>query len=230
MTKIFQIQIPQSIVRSSEVTDKEFVLLAKLIQIYKSQAGKKELTFTIISYKKLMNFINLTDRRTFMTCLKGLYAKGIIVNKIERLPRNGKLTISLSPTVIPDLNEDQMFTQLEYHVLNMDVIEKVGHTGVRILYYLKSWINYKQVGKDHCYASVERMAKDLGISEKTFIKYIGLLEDVKFIKVKRFDPTTSYRYDKNGNESLLIERYNNHYFIKHENIIKFVEKSAKLIS
>uniref|UniRef100_UPI00313DA60B hypothetical protein n=1 Tax=Bacillus sp. OTU530 TaxID=3043862 RepID=UPI00313DA60B len=206
------------------------VLLAKLIQIYKSQSGdNKSLTFTIISYKKLMNYIDITDQRTFRDCLDRLYKNELITNEITRLPRNGKLTISLSSTVIPDLNEKQLFTQLEYGVISMSVIEKVGHTGVRILYYLKSWMNYKVKGKDHCYASVERMSKDIGASEKTFIKYIGILEAAKFIKVVRHNIHSEHQADKNGNENLLLDRWNNHYHIKHENIKKFIEKSVSLV-
>jgi hypothetical protein len=226
----FKIQIPQSIVRSNKISDKEFVVLTKLIQYYKSQPGDdKSLTFTIISYKKLMNYVNITDQRTFTTCLKGLYKNNYINNEIKRLPRNGQLTISLSPNVIPELAEEKLFTQLESWVINMSVIEKVGHTGVRMLYYLMSWINYTQRGKDHCYASVERMAKDIGVSEKTFIKYTGILEDVKFIKVVRHDINLENQVDKNGNENLLLDRWNNHYYIKLENIKKFTEKSVSLV-
>ncbi|MBT2737630.1 hypothetical protein [Bacillus sp. ISL-7] len=60
------------------------------------------------------------------------------------------------------------------------------------------WINYTQVGKDHCYASVERMAKDIGTSEKTFIKYTGILETAKFIKVVRHDINLDNLVDKKG--------------------------------
>ncbi|MFU2014771.1 helix-turn-helix domain-containing protein [Peribacillus butanolivorans] len=230
MAKEFNIQVPQSIVRSSEISDKDFVLLTKLIQNYQSQSGDiKKLTFTIISYKKLMNFINIVDRRTFVACMKSLYKNKLITDEITSLPRNGKLTISLSQTVIPDLNKGQMFTQLEYGVMSMSVIEKVGHTGVRLLYYLMSWINYEQRGKDHCYASVERMAKDIGVTEKTFIKYINILEKAKFIKVVRHDNYSDCRDDKNGNENLLLDRWNNHYFIKHDNIKKFIESSTSLL-
>jgi hypothetical protein len=155
MSNDFKIQIPQSIVRSNKISDKEFVLLAKLIQTYKSQPGdEKSLTFTIISYKKLMNYVNITDQRTFTACLKGLSKNNYITNEINRLPRNEKLTISLSTNVIPELTDEKLFTQLESWVINMSVIEKVGHTGVRMLYYLMSWINYTQSGKDHCYANI----------------------------------------------------------------------------
>lgn len=231
MTKEFQIQIPQSIVRSPEINSKSFVLLAKLIQQYNSQPEyNKNLTFTLKSYTKFMNFTDIANKKTFKKCLDDLIDKGLITNEINSLPRNGQLTITLSSDVIPELNKGQMFTQLESGVLNMSVIEEIGHVGVRILYYIKSWINYNQRGKDHCYASVERMAKDINVTEKTFIKYIKILEELKFIKVKRFDiRNENFKTDKNGNESLLMDRWNNHYFIKLENIKKFNEKSNKLI-
>ena len=231
MTKEFKIQIPQHIVRDPELNSKSFVLLAKLIQQYNTQPGDdKSLTFTLKSYRKFMNFVDIENKTTFKKSLDLLIRKGFLTNEIKALPKNGQLTITLSPNVISKLNEGHIFTQLESSVLNMSVIEEVGHVGVRILYYLMSWINYKALGKDHCYASVERMAKDIGVTDKTFIKYISILEAAKFIRVKRFDiRNENFKIDKNGNESLLMDRWNNHYFIKHDNIKKFNEESSKLI-
>ncbi|UYZ01188.1 helix-turn-helix domain-containing protein [Peribacillus frigoritolerans] len=231
MAKEFKIQIPQSIVRNPEINSKSFVLLAKLIQQYNSQPeNTKSLTFTFKSYPKFMNFVDIANKKTFKKSLDDLIEKGLVTNKIKALPRNGQLTITLSPNVITDLNKGQMFTQMESGVLNMSIIEEIGHVGVRILYYIMSWINYQKPGKDHCYASVERMAKDIAVTEKTFIKYIKILEELKFIRVKRFDiRNENFKTDKNGNESLLLDRWNNHYFIKHDNIKKFNEKSSKLI-
>ncbi|PEJ32282.1 hypothetical protein CN689_14225 [Peribacillus butanolivorans] len=231
MVKEFKIQIPQDIVRNPDINSKSFVLLAKLIQQYNSQPEyTKSLTFTFKSYTKFMNFVDISNKNTFKKSLDDLIEKGLVTNEIKSLPRNGQLTITLCSDVIPELNKGQMFTQLESGVLNMSVIEEIGHVGVRILYYIKSWINYQKVGKDHCYASVERMAKDINLAEKTFIKYIKILEELKFIKVKRFDiRNENFKVDKNGNESLLLDRWNNHYFIKHDNIKKFNDKSNKLL-
>ncbi|MED3691282.1 hypothetical protein P4534_21180 [Peribacillus butanolivorans] len=222
MAKEFKIQIPQSIVRNPEINSKSFVLLAKLIQqYYKQRVDERNLTFTIKYYKKLMNFTDISDRRTFSDCLKVLNEKGLIESIIKPLPKNGELTVTLSSEVIPEFNKGQVFTQFEYWVLNMSVIEEVGHIGVRIMYYIMSWINYKKLGKDHCYASVIRMSKDLGIAEKTFISYTKRLEKLKFIKIVKFDSYTTVKDDKNGNENLSYDRWNNHYFIQQENIRKF---------
>lgn len=231
MGKDFKIQVPQSIVRNKDISDREFVLLAKLIQAYYTQPGNnKELTFTI-DHKQIMHFTNLPNRKKFVECLKGLHQHGLIINEIKSLPKKNGLEITLSQIVIPELNKDkkQMFVQLESYVLHRNIIEKVGHTGVRILYYIMSFINYKQTGKDHCYASIIGMAEELGITEKTFIKYIKILEQIKFIRVKRHPAKPFYKDDKHGNEKLLFERLNNEYYIKHDNFKKYIEKQSSLL-
>lgn len=229
MRKDFKIQVPQSIVRNKDITDREFVLLAKLIQAYYTQPGnEKELTFTI-DHKQIMYFTNLPNRKKFVECLKELHKHGLITNKIQSLPKKNGLEITLSQNVIPELNKKQLFVQLESYVLHRSIIEKVGHTGVRVLYYIKSYINYKQLGKDHCYASEKLMANNLGLTEKTIIKYIKILEKIKLIKIKRYPAKTSYRVDKNGNENLLFERPNNDIYIKHENFKKYIDKQTTLL-
>lgn len=229
MGKDFKIQVPQSIVRDKNITDREFVLLAKLIQAYYTQPGDaKELTF-VIDHKQIMYFTNLPNRKKFVECLKELYKHGLITNEIISLPKKNGLEITLSHDVIPGLNKNKLFVQLESYVLHRSIIEKVGHTGIRILYYIMSWINYKQLKKDHCYASEELMVKELGMTKKTFIKYIKILEQVKFIKVIRHPAKAFYRDDKYGNEKLLFERLNNEYYIKHENFKKYIDKQSSLL-
>lgn len=229
MAKDFKIQIPQSIVRDKNVSDRSFVLLGKIIQAYYTQpSNSKGLTFSI-DHRQFMYFTNLPNRKKFVECLKELYKHGFITNEIIALPKKKGLEITLSMSVIPEFNKKQLFVQLESYVLNRSIIEEVGHTGVRILYYIMSYINYKTKGKDHCYASVILMSTDLGMTEKTFIKYIKILEKVKFVKVVRHPAKPFYKEDKNGNENLLFERLNNDYYIKHENFKKFFEKQGILI-
>ena len=230
MGKDFKIQIPQSIVRNKDISDRSFVLLAKLIQAYYTQpSDKKELTFAI-PHKQIMYFTNLTNRKKFKECLDELYKHGLILNELpSTLPKKNGLEITLSKDVIVGLTKKQIFVQLESYVLHRSIIEKVGHTGVRLLYYMMSYINYKTVGKDKCYASEKLMATDLGVTEKTIYNYIQILEKVKFIKVKRHPATPCYKVDKNGNENLLFERPNNEYRINHDKFKKYIEKQTNLI-
>jgi ssDNA-specific exonuclease RecJ len=229
MTNTFKIQVPQSIVRDNTLSDRAFVLLAKLIQSYYSQrTDNKQLTFSI-KHKDIMYFTNLPNRKKFVECLKELHKFGYITNEIKSLPKKNGLEIELSKKIIPEFNKKQMFVQLESYVLHRGIIEAVGHTGVRILYYITSYINYKEIGKDHCYASIQRIAEGLGITEKTFIKYTKMLEKLKFIRVVRHKVTVTEQYDKNGNELLLFERLNNDYYIKHDNFKKYIDKQVALI-
>lgn len=228
MDNVFKVQIPQFIVRNGTISDRSFILLAKLIQTYYMQPGEKKLTFSI-NHKQMMYFTNLPNRKKFVECLKELYSHGLIENEITSLPKKNGLEISLSQVVIPELNKDSYFVQLENYVLHKYILEEIGHTGVRILYYIMSYINYKTLGKDKCFASVETMSNDLGITEKTFIKYTKKLEKVKFIKVKRHPVKMEYKDDKNGMENLLFDRLPNEYRIKHDNFKKFVDKQTTLI-
>lgn len=229
MGKDFKIQVPQSIVRDKNISDRSFVLLAKLIHAYYTQTeNPKKLTFAI-DHKQFMYFTNLPNRKKFVDCLKELYKHGLITNEITSLPKKNGLEITLSSMVIPELNKKQLFVQLESYATHRSIIEKVGHTGVRILYYIMSYINYKQVGKDKCYASVVLMSNDLGMTEKTFIKYIQILEKVKFIKVVRHPAKPCYKDDKYGREGLLFERLNNEYYIKHDNFKKYIDKQTNLL-
>jgi ssDNA-specific exonuclease RecJ len=229
MTNTFKIQVPQSIVRDNTLSDRAFVLLAKLIQSYYSQrTDNKQLTFSI-KHKDIMYFTNLPNRKKFVECLKELHKHGYITNEIKSLPKKNGLEIELSKKIIPEFNKKQFFVQLESYVLHRSIIEAVGHTGVRILYYIMSYINYKEIGKDHCYASIQRIAEGLGITEKTFIKYTKILEKLKFIRVVRHKVTVTEQYDKNGNELLLFERLNNDYYIKHDNFKKYIDKQISLI-
>ncbi|MGM9987185.1 MAG: helix-turn-helix domain-containing protein [Bacillaceae bacterium] len=226
--KVFKVQIPQELVRGSVVKDKEFVLLARLIQAYYSN-GNKDLTFTI-KYKAVMHHTYIDNNRKFKECMENLQDNGFLTMHSKTLPRNGALTITLNEKVIPELNENMRFVQLESYVLNRHFIEKVKHTGVKTLYHIMSYINYEKKGKDHCYASIERMSSDMGMSDKTLRKHLDILEKGKFIKVVRHKPETEYYLDKNGNEGLLYDRWNNHYSIKHEAIKKYVEKMRKNVS
>lgn len=230
MGKEFQIQIPQDIVRGNLIDDRAFVVLAKLIQAYYSQArSERSLTFEI-NRKSFMFYCRLSDNKQLKASLKQLYESQLILNEITEFSRTAELTIALSEKVIPELNKGQMFVQLGSSVLHGTVIDAIKYKGIRILYHLMSYINYNKPNKDHCYASIKRMCSDMGMKESSFKNYIKKLEDLKFIRVKRHDFTQEYYDDKHGIEGALLQRWNNHYFIKYENIKKFAEESKGSIT
>lgn len=232
MVKEFKIQLPTQIVRSNKFTAGEFILLAKLIQAYYTQSGDgKSLTYNI-DHKAFMHFLFFKDNKTFKNNLEGLYKKKIIENEIDKLPRKGGLEITLNKLVIPEFNKKRgYFTQLPYFVLNREVIEAVGHVGVRLLYYYKSYINAKDYTKQFCFVAESTTAEDLSITEKTVIKYNKLLAARKFVKIEKHELNTNNEYTTiNGKDKLLFTKYNNHYILKMDNVEKFCEESRALLA
>jgi hypothetical protein len=227
MGKDFKIQVPQYIVRNEGITisNMSFVLLVKLIQIYYSQKKEiKSLTFEFY-HKTIMYYLNIGENRTFKKYLYELYDAGLIVSeKVETLPPNENISITLSKKVIPEFNKGEMFTQLEGFVLNRLIIKKINYSGVRLLYYIKSYINYKKIGKEKAYPSETRMENDLKMTRKTIIELIKLLEKIKFIKVKRHPSTIESNINEYDQEIYTLKRLNNEYTIIHENIKKYIEK------
>ncbi|MFY0758757.1 hypothetical protein AB1K32_07740 [Metabacillus dongyingensis] len=230
-TKPFKIQIPTQIVRSSKFTSGEFILLAKILQAYYSQPGKeKPLTFTI-DHKAFMYYLFFKDNNTFKKNINGLHEKKVIENKIDSLPRKGGLEITLNKLVIPEFNKERgYFTQLPYFVLNREVIEAVGHVGVRLLYYYRSYINAKDSLKQYCFVAETTTAGHLNITEKTVIKYNKFLKKQRFIKIEQHKLHDTGAHDPENGDKLIFTKYNNHYFLRLENIEKFCEEYRSLLA
>ncbi|TYS46747.1 hypothetical protein [Bacillus infantis] len=172
-----------------------------------------------------MYYLFLEDNKTFKKHLQGLCEKKIITNEIKSLPRKNGLEITLNELVIPELNKKRgFFTQLPTNVLNREVIQVAGHVGVRMLYYYKSYINAKDWSKQYCFVAEETAAEDLGITVKTIIKYNTLLKKWKFLKIDKHEVGHGYGDNKHGQEQLLFTKYNNHYFLRQDEIDKFCEE------
>ena len=173
--KTFEIQVATDIVRNPELSNKAFVVWVRLTQLYYGVGCKSELQ---LMHKKLMEYTKISENRTFKEILDELFENGLILNNVEVLPRNSPITIAINEDMIPK-GESMLFTQLTEHVINKKVIEKIGHVGVRLMYYYKSRINQKS-DVQFCYASEETIANEIGINRKTVIKYNKILEKVKF--------------------------------------------------
>lgn len=236
MAKEFKIQIPTQVVRSKKFTASEFVLLAKILQAYYKQPGKeKPLTFSI-DHKAFMYYLFFKDNETFKKNLIGLFVKGVIESELYdkenqkiKLPRKGGLQLTINKLIIPAFNKERgYFTQIPYYVLNREIIEAVGYVGVRLMYYYKSYINEREPLKQFCFVAETTTAEDLNITEKTVIKYNKFLKVKKFIKIEKHKLENSETYDENG--KLLFEKYNNHYFLRLENVSKYCSQYRENLS
>lgn len=222
--KKFNIQIPTQIVRSNKFTSGDFILLAKIMQAYYSQsADDKPLTFSI-DHKLFMHLLFFKDNATFKKNLKGLVEKKVVQCEYESLPRRGGLELTLNKLVIPEFNKERgYFTQLPYTLLNREVIQAVGHVGVRLMYYYKSYINAKNPLKQFCFVAEETAADHLGITAKTVIKYNTLLKKRKFVKIEKHELHKTDDYD--DDVKLVFKKYNNHYTLRLDKVEEFCEES-----
>ncbi|MBT2736147.1 replication/maintenance protein RepL [Bacillus sp. ISL-7] len=227
MAKDFKIQVPTEIVRSNSLSSGEFVLLLKLIDAYYGQTTKSlEIS---VDYKALMFYSAIKDQSTFKKRLEGLHKLGIVENEIGDLPRKGELKISLNKDVIPQLRDAKgVFTQLPSIVISRKMIESVGDTGIRLLYYYMSYINPKSVNKNKCYAAEKTIAEHLGITEKTVIKHNKILNKLKFIKIEKHEVEKDIYTTVNGKEKYLFQKYNNHYSLRLDKIQEFYNKTTSI--
>ena len=164
-----------------------------------------------------MFYMGIKSNKKFKEVLDDLCERKLIVSKIETLPRRGFLTIELN-TYFNSSNKDYCFTQLPVRILDKDILDDIGHQGVRMIFYLKSYINNPN---EFCYCSTKRMEDELDMSENTIIKYTDMLHKKKYIKKVKHKLQSNYEYaeDEFGNEKEVFTKYNNHYHIQYEKMM-----------
>lgn len=220
-TKMFQVQIANQIIRNKNINDKEFVLYAKLVQLYQKSNSKD--TFNI-NFRLLKDHLHINDNRTFKKLWDNLFTQKLILNNINRLSnKSNSLEVKLNIDYIPSKENRLKFTQLPYLILDKFTIQYIGHTGVRIMYYLESYIDRRKKFDYElvAYPSEETIALHTGNSRATISKYIKKLRKERLIKIEehKLQPEG---YDEN--DKLLYVKYNNKYFLRLENIEKRHEK------
>lgn len=224
----FKIQLQTDIIRNKEINAVEFVLLAKIIQAYYLSGKKNEFE---LNHKNLIFLLSIGDNNTFKKSYNNLFKQGYLLNEIDKLPRKGGICVKINNSIIPELNKDVTFTQLTKDVLDKSVIDAVGYTGIRLIYYYQSYINHKQANKSHCFAAEETIASHLGITKKTVITYNKKLKQSKMVKIVTHDLKETGMYIQKGNDEMLIfNKYNNHYFVNENKIEEFVVKNRGLLT
>ncbi|EMI09230.1 hypothetical protein [Anoxybacillus gonensis] len=223
--KMFQIQIADRIIRSPKIDSTAFVLYGKLIQLYRLKGGVSD---TIeIDHAALKYFLNIKSNQKLKSALNALYSAKLIKTKIDALPKNQPLRIEINSFF--DLKkagktkEDRFtYTQMPYILLERSMIEKIGHAGVRLLYYFESYINRtKEFTKQFCFTSLVTIQKEIGLTENTILKYVDILKKNKLISV------TKHKFEFAGYDDLdnvVFTKYNNHYYVHIENIHTLYEE------
>ncbi|ARK30794.1 hypothetical protein [Halalkalibacter krulwichiae] len=221
----FKIQIASEVVRDKTINDKEFVLYVKLVQLYQRHGQREE--YVIKEYEQLMHFLKFKDNRTFKKCWNSLHKRGLIRNEIKNLPKTHPLPVRINPEYIPRKKENPIkFTQLTHRLIDRYVLDKIGYTGVRIMYYLESYIDRTKFLWDHyAYPSEELIAEDTGNSRTTIIKYIKILDKVNLMKVQRnYLESNGIDVTDKGKEIETFIRWNNKYFVHDDKIAEKADK------
>lgn len=219
---VFKIQIPTEVIRNPEISHEAFLIYCKLVQHYYI---KKQENLTLeIDHKKFMYFSNIKSNQTLKKGIDQLFKSGLVENKIDTLPRAGNIYIKLSEKYVSN-NKEFNFAQLPYYFLDKCMVASIGYEGLRILYYLKSFINK---ANEFCFCSRERIAEEIGSSPNTIDKYTNRLKKIKLIKIEKHALEKDGYWseeDEFGNQKETFIKYNNHYYLRFD---KFKEVHTKM--
>jgi hypothetical protein len=208
-----QIQIPTDTVRDPNLTENDFafILYLKLV----TWQCRERYTFEAAN-QDIKQYTRIADNKTIKKSLKNLYVHNYLLEPIEELKQNKPIRFVLNREKFDTKNrkEDQKFTQLPAKILYALKDGKLNRKEVRLLYYLGSYINLQNPLKQFCFVSIERMTRELNMSENTIIKHYKLLEKKKLIEIDKHK--LDYGYEEDG--TLIWSKYNNHYFLRYEKI------------
>jgi hypothetical protein len=131
---------------------------------------------------------------------------------IDKLPSKGTITITFKPMPIEDL----IFKQVQATILNR--IDKIGTTGMRLLFYYESYINRQDpITEQFAYPSIETASKILKIDEDTITKYNEILVKEKLLKITKHK--LEYTDELNAlDEPIRFIKYHNHYHVQLHNL------------
>jgi hypothetical protein len=200
------------VVRDPNLNPSDFstLLYLKLLSFYNSAMSFE------VDPKKLSLKLKMDDIRTLKKCIESLISNGYLLEGVE-FKRKSPISIRLSNE---KLHQNPPFTQLPATVF--EFIETINYFGVRLLYYYESYINRNGIHKQYCYPSIETIVKETGITKNTVTKYNDILVKNKLLKIEKHKLGTEYKYDEQDN--LIFDRFNNHYYVRIENLKK--EKEA----
>lgn len=207
--KKLYVKVPSGIVRNEDkyLSNDEFLMYSRLCFLYFRNYQNKEID---LDHKKLMQFLKISDTRTFKNRLKNLYKMGLIENEIIKLPTKGNLIIIFNEKVY---EEDKHFTLMSTELFSYWKNEQINEYAFRQVFYYKSHINLNDKERDRsfCFIGYDTLVKRLKISKSKVKEANEQLRKSKLIKIKKQVLETTHEYDEN--DELVFDRYNNHYYV-----------------
>lgn len=211
------INIRSDVVRDPNITVNDFSMILYLkYMVWRS--GNKYRFEVLLSDMK--NYLQISDNKTLKPSYTSLYENRYLLKEVGEIKPNKPILFTLNEEKFntEEREKDEYYTSLPINVLNAMRDGKIDRKEVRLLYYLKSYINHTDLKKHFCYTGIENtMVRELNMSDKTIPKYTKKLADKKLIRIERHDFKTSYQYREDG--TLIFNKYNNHYYLEYNNIL-----------
>ncbi|MGJ3196960.1 hypothetical protein [Peribacillus frigoritolerans] len=208
--KKLYVHVPSHIVRNEDIylNNEEFAMYARLCFLH-FRNPKEKGNVLEIDHRKLMNFLKITDTRTFKKRVNYLHSLDLIKNEFEKVPTKGKIHIIFNDSAIA---ESENFTKLSASIFTYFNNDQIDTYAFRQIFYYKSRINKNLDGNghDYCFSGFESMTKRFRISRSKVEEANKQLKKAKLLKIvkHKLEPTHEYIDDE-----LQYDRYNNHYFV-----------------
>jgi hypothetical protein len=167
----------------------------------------------------MKNYVQIMDNKTLKKSFNNLYAFNYLLSEISELKPNSPSIFILNKSMFDTENrkEGEYYTALPVNVLNAIRDRKIDRKEARILYYIKSYINYTDFKKNYCYTGIEKtMIKELKMGKNTIPSYTESLKKKKLIHIERNFLKTDFQYTEEG--KLIRSKYNNHYYLNYDAI------------
>ncbi|QNG59432.1 hypothetical protein H4O14_16770 [Bacillus sp. PAMC26568] len=207
--KKLYVKVPTGIVRNEKdyLSNDEFLMYSRLCFLYFRNYQNKEIE---LDHKSFMQFLKISDTRTFKNRLKKFYKLGLIENEIIKLPTKGNLVIVFNEKVY---EEDKHFTMMSTELFSYWKNDQINEYAFRQVFYYKSHINMddKERDRTYCFVGFETLVNRLKISKTKIVEANEQLKKAKLIKVKIHQIQNTNEYDES--DELVFTRYNNHYYV-----------------
>ena len=202
--KGYRVLIPDCIIRNEDginVSPKEFLLYYYLKILYDRQKNVK----IKLNHNKFMGKFMIKSNVTFKKMVNGLYNSGLIMNRIETLPKHEMIEIELNEEVM----QKKPFTMI--HVNLYYLVDKIECEGLRLMYYYESRVNRnKQLCSQFCFAGVRLIIKETKVNKNKLKKINENLVKLKLLKMEKHELKHDGEYNEFDQE--INVKYNNHYF------------------
>lgn len=215
----YQVHIPDCVIRNENginINSKEFQLYYYLKILYDRQKSLK----VKFNHNQYMGKFGIKSNPTLKKMIGNLHKSGLIKNSIVELPRTEQIVIIMNEEFIGL----EPFTRI--HVNLYYLINKIGHEGLRLMYYHESRINRTKCkdGLDgektydnwFSYAGIRLIEKETKINRNKISNCNKLLAKLKILKIEGSDLNYSSEYDEFDQE--IKTKYTNKYYPLLKNI------------